>query len=138
VRLKIGHVTTGVVAGLFLIVASIQSRRLVASSRHSIVRLLQELHQVVVIGQRYRGTADKQARFVMIPNLSNVTREAALFAGMNGEARPFMDPPVFYYGHTACLHISKLRVSGVLSQPVNAIFAKGVDEKLWAHRARGI
>ena len=44
-------------------------------------------------------------------------------------------PQIFYYGHTACLYINKLRVSGVLKKPVNAyfesIFEVGVDEMLW-------
>ena len=44
-------------------------------------------------------------------------------------------PQIFYYGHTACLYINKLRVSGVLNNPVNAyfesIFEVGVDEMLW-------
>jgi len=44
-------------------------------------------------------------------------------------------PQIFYYGHTACLYINKLRVSGVLKGPVNAyfesIFEVGVDEMLW-------
>jgi 5-histidylcysteine sulfoxide synthase/putative 4-mercaptohistidine N1-methyltranferase len=94
-------------------------------------------------------------RSLPLPNLSNVTREAALqyfdnswtlfetlFAGLNGEEgfyRPpvhgLRHPQIFYYGHTACLYINKLRVSGVLSQPVNAyfesIFETGVDEMLW-------
>lgn len=44
-------------------------------------------------------------------------------------------PQIFYYGHTACLYVNKLRLSGVLSKPVNAyfesIFEVGVDEMLW-------
>jgi len=44
-------------------------------------------------------------------------------------------PQIFYYGHTACLYVNKLRVSGVLTKPVNAyfesIFEVGVDEMLW-------
>ena len=44
-------------------------------------------------------------------------------------------PQIFYYGHTACLYVNKLRISGVLSKPVNAyfesIFEVGVDEMLW-------
>ncbi len=44
-------------------------------------------------------------------------------------------PQIFYYGHTACLYINKLRVSGVLDKTVNAyfesIFEVGVDEMLW-------
>jgi len=44
-------------------------------------------------------------------------------------------PQIFYYGHTACLYINKLRVAGVLEGPVNAyfesIFEVGVDEMLW-------
>jgi hypothetical protein len=41
-------------------------------------------------------------------------------------------PQIFYYGHTACLYVNKLRLNGVLSKPVNAyfesIFEIGVDE----------
>lgn len=44
-------------------------------------------------------------------------------------------PQIFYYGHTACLYVNKLRVSGVFLKPVNAyfesIFEVGVDEMLW-------
>lgn len=65
-----------------------------------------------------------------------------LFAGLKGE-EPFYRPPVhglrhpqiFYYGHTPCLYINKLRVAGVLSNPINpyfeSIFEVGVDEMLW-------
>ena len=28
----------------------------------------------------------------------------------------------FYYGHTPCLYVNKLRVAGVLSRPINAYF----------------
>eukprot|EP00584_Thalassiosira_punctigera_P000522 CAMPEP_0172526622 /NCGR_PEP_ID=MMETSP1067-20121228/1484_1 /TAXON_ID=265564 ORGANISM="Thalassiosira punctigera, Strain Tpunct2005C2" /NCGR_SAMPLE_ID=MMETSP1067 /ASSEMBLY_ACC=CAM_ASM_000444 /LENGTH=993 /DNA_ID=CAMNT_0013310161 /DNA_START=78 /DNA_END=3059 /DNA_ORIENTATION=+ len=94
-------------------------------------------------------------RSLPLPNLSAVTRQGAkdyfdnswtlfemLFAGLKGE-EPFYRPPVhglrhpqiFYYGHTPCLYINKLRVAGVLPQPVNAyfesIFEVGVDEMLW-------
>lgn len=31
-------------------------------------------------------------------------------------------PQIFYYGHTPCLYINKLRVAGVLANPVNAYF----------------
>ena len=52
-----------------------------------------------------------------------------LFAGLRGD-EPFYRPPVhglrhpqiFYYGHTPCLYVNKLRVSGVLDGPVNAYF----------------
>ena len=41
-------------------------------------------------------------------------------------------PQIFYYGHTACLYVNKLRLNGVLTKPVNAyfesIFEIGVDE----------
>jgi len=94
-------------------------------------------------------------RSLPLPNLSNVTRQSAkeyfdnswtlfemLFAGLKGE-EPFYRPPVhglrhpqiFYYGHTPCLYVNKLRVAGVLEKPVNAyfesIFEVGVDEMLW-------
>eukprot|EP00971_Amphidinium_carterae_P026649 525877-Amphidinium_carterae.1 len=87
-----------------------------------------------------------------MPNLAKVTRKAAqdyfdnswtisetLFAGFKGE-EPFYRPPVhglrhpqiFYYGHTPCLYVNKLRVAGVLDGPVNeyfeSIFEVGVDE----------
>lgn len=94
-------------------------------------------------------------RSLPLPNLSDVTRENAkeyfdnswslyetLFAGLKGEEGFYRPPPhglrhpqIFYYGHTACLYINKLRVSGVLSKPVNpyfeSIFEVGVDEMLW-------
>ena len=44
-------------------------------------------------------------------------------------------PQIFYYGHTPCLYINKLRVAGVLNKAVNpyfeSIFEVGVDEMLW-------
>eukprot|EP00536_Pseudo-nitzschia_multiseries_P011021 jgi/Psemu1/289448/fgenesh1_pg.356_\ len=101
--------------------------------------------------------ADARAivRSLPLPRLDAVTRESALeyfdnswtlyetlFAGLNGEEYFYRPPPhglrhpqIFYYGHTACLYINKLRVSGVLSKPCNAyfesIFEVGVDEMLW-------
>ncbi|KAL7479203.1 hypothetical protein ACHAW6_004944 [Cyclotella cf. meneghiniana] len=98
---------------------------------------------------------DGVIRSLPLPNLSKVTRQSArdyfdnswtlfetLFAGLKGE-EPFYRPPIhglrhpqiFYYGHTPCLYINKLRVAGVLSKPVHAyfesIFEVGVDEMLW-------
>jgi len=94
-------------------------------------------------------------RSLPLPKLDAVTRQSAkdyfdnswtlyetLFAGLNGEEGFYRPPPhglrhpqIFYYGHTACLYINKLRVSGVLQKPVNAyfesIFETGVDEMLW-------
>ena len=94
-------------------------------------------------------------RSLPLPNLSAVTRQSAkeyfdnswtlyetLFAGLNGEEyfyRPpvhgLRHPQIFYYGHSPCLYINKLRVSGVIPKPVNAyfesIFEVGVDEMLW-------
>jgi hypothetical protein len=94
-------------------------------------------------------------RSLPLPRLDGVTRRAAkdyfdnswtlyetLFAGLNGEEyfyRPpvhgLRHPQIFYYGHTACLYVNKLRVGGVLDKPVNAyfesIFEVGVDEMLW-------
>lgn len=94
-------------------------------------------------------------RSLPFPNLSAVTRQSAkdyldnswtlyemLFAGLNGEDyfyRPpihgLRHPQIFYYGHTPCLYINKLRVAGLLEKPVNAyfesIFEVGVDEMLW-------
>jgi hypothetical protein len=98
---------------------------------------------------------DGNIRSLPLPRLDGVTRRAAkdyfdnswtlyetLFAGLNGEEyfyRPpvhgLRHPQIFYYGHTACLYVNKLRVGGVLDKPVNAyfesIFEVGVDEMLW-------
>jgi hypothetical protein len=42
---------------------------------------------------------------------------------------------IFYYGHPAALYVNKLRVAGLLSEPVNTefehIFETGVDEMAW-------
>jgi len=94
-------------------------------------------------------------RSLPLPRLDSVTRQSAkdyfdnswtlyetLFAGLKGEEyfyRPpvhgLRHPQIFYYGHTACLYVNKLRVAGVLEKPVNAyfesIFEVGVDEMLW-------
>ena len=44
-------------------------------------------------------------------------------------------PMIFYYGHPAALYINKLRVAGLLHEPINAyfetIFETGVDEMSW-------
>lgn len=44
-------------------------------------------------------------------------------------------PQIFYYGHTACLYVNKLRLSGVLEKAINpyfeSIYEVGVDEMLW-------
>ena len=44
-------------------------------------------------------------------------------------------PQIFYYGHTPCLYVNKLLVSGVLEKGINpyfeSIYETGVDEMLW-------
>jgi hypothetical protein len=96
-----------------------------------------------------------ELRSIPLPHLQTVTRASAqqyfdnswtlyeaLFAGLKGEEgfyRPpvhgLRHPQIFYFGHTACLYVNKLRVSGVLTEPVNpyyeSIFEVGVDEMLW-------
>lgn len=98
---------------------------------------------------------DGTIRSLPFPNLNAVTRDSVkdyfdnswtlfetLFAGLNGEEyfyRPpvhgLRHPQIFYYGHSPCLYINKLRVAGVLEKPVNpyfeSIFEVGVDEMLW-------
>ena len=70
------------------------------------------------------------------------TLTEGLFAGLQGEAAfhlpPYHDlrhPMIFYYGHPAALYINKLRVAGLLKEPVNpyfeVIFETGVDEMSW-------
>jgi len=70
------------------------------------------------------------------------TMTEVLLASLQGETA-FMRPPyhdlrhpmIFYYGHPAALYINKLRVAGLLKQPINAyyevIFETGVDEMSW-------
>jgi len=65
-----------------------------------------------------------------------------LFESLQGEAA-FTCPPyhhlrhplIFYYGHTACLYINKLRVASLLKEPINPyfeqLFETGVDEMSW-------
>jgi len=90
-----------------------------------------------------------------LPDLSRCTRQSVLdyfnncwlrtevlFSGLQGE-EPFYRPPyhnlrhplIFYYGHPAALYINKLRVAGVIAEPVNPyfenIFETGVDEMSW-------
>ena len=44
-------------------------------------------------------------------------------------------PLIFYYGHTAVVYVNKMRVAGLLTEPVNAyfesVFETGVDEMSW-------
>ena len=65
-----------------------------------------------------------------------------LFASLQGEEAfmrsPYHDlrhPLIFYYGHPACLYINKLRVAGLLTDPINtyfeSVFETGVDEMSW-------
>jgi len=100
-------------------------------------------------------SSDGAIRALPMTNLNEVTRKQVqeyfdnswtmvevLFAGFLGE-EPFYRPPVhglrhpqiFYYGHTPCLYINKLRVAGVLKDPVDpymeSIMEVGVDEMLW-------
>ena len=65
-----------------------------------------------------------------------------LFSSLQGSAA-FVRPPyhnlrhpmIFYYGHTACFFINKLRVAGLIDAPMNAdfeaLFEVGVDEMSW-------
>jgi 5-histidylcysteine sulfoxide synthase len=65
-----------------------------------------------------------------------------LFSSLKGE-KAFIKPPyhdlrhpmIFYYGHPAALYVNKLRVAGMLNEPINpyfeVIFETGVDEMSW-------
>ena len=96
-------------------------------------------------------------RSLPLPNLTAVTRQAArdyfdnswtlfelLFAGLKGE-EPFFRSPVhglrhpqiFYYGHTPCLYVNKLRVAGVLTRPVNAYFESTFEGEPLSRRMPG-
>ncbi|MEO3867409.1 5-histidylcysteine sulfoxide synthase [Nonomuraea sp. B12E4] len=98
---------------------------------------------------------DGQITSLPMPDLEVCDREAVLdyfdnswtltevlFAGLQ-TAEAFYRPPahnlrhpmIFYYGHPAVLYVNKLRVSGLLDDPVNAylehILETGVDEMSW-------
>jgi hypothetical protein len=70
------------------------------------------------------------------------TLTESLFAGLQGEEAFMVSPEhnlrhplIFYYGHPAVLYVNKLRVAGLLKDPINpyfeAIFETGVDEMSW-------
>lgn len=70
------------------------------------------------------------------------TLTEVLLASLQGEEAfmrsPYHDlrhPMIFYYGHPAALYVNKLRVAGLLKDPINAyyesIFETGVDEMSW-------
>lgn len=90
-----------------------------------------------------------------IPDLSNCTRKEVddyfdngwtltevLFSSLVNE-EAFYRPPfhglrhplVFYYAHPATLYVNKLRIAGILGEPVNpyyeGLFETGVDEMSW-------
>jgi len=104
-----------------------------------------------VPGQLSDGTLISLA----LPDLSKLTRQGTLdyldnvwslhdvlFSSLQCE-EAFLRPPnhglrhpmAFYYGHTTVLYINKLRLAGVLSEPVNEYFEEiyevGVDEMSW-------
>lgn len=65
-----------------------------------------------------------------------------LFAGLKGEEALFRPPyhhlrhpMIFYYGHPPALYINKLRVAGLLREPLDPYFERlfetGVDEMRW-------
>jgi 5-histidylcysteine sulfoxide synthase len=70
------------------------------------------------------------------------TLHEVLFAGLQ-TAESFYRPPdhnlrhpmIFYYGHTAVLYVNKLRVAGLLADPIDPyleeILEAGVDENSW-------
>lgn len=90
-----------------------------------------------------------------LPNLATCSREQVLayfdngwalteilFAALQGE-EAFYRPPyhslrhplIFYYGHPAALYVNKLRVAGLLDEPIDSfletVMETGVDEMSW-------
>ncbi len=70
------------------------------------------------------------------------TMTEILFSALQGEQaftrapiHQLRHPLVFYYGHPAVLYVNKLRVAGLLNEPVNphfeSLFEVGVDEMSW-------
>lgn len=102
-------------------------------------------------GRRPDGTLTS----LPLPNLATCTRQQVLdyfdnswtltevlFSGLQGE-EAFFRPPyhqlrhpmIFYYGHPPALYINKLRVAGLIEQPLDPYFERlfetGVDEMRW-------
>lgn len=100
-------------------------------------------------------TADGVLTSLPLPNLATCTRAAVrayfdngwtltelLFSALVGE-EAFYRPPyhhlrhpmVFYYCHPPALYVNKLRVAGLIAEPLNPyferIFETGVDEMRW-------
>jgi len=90
-----------------------------------------------------------------LPNLATCNRQQVsdyfdntwtltevLFSGLKGE-EAFFRPPyhhlrhpmIFYFGHPPALYVNKLRVAGLIEQPLNPyfeqLFETGVDEMRW-------
>ena len=90
-----------------------------------------------------------------LPNLATCTRQQVLdyfdntwtltetlFSGLQSE-EAFFRPPyhqlrhpmIFYFGHPPALYVNKLRVAGLIEQPLNSYFERlfetGVDEMRW-------
>ncbi len=86
------------------------------------------------------GTCTRQQVFDYFDNGWTLTE--LLFSGLHRE-EAFFRPPyhhlrhpmIFYYGHPPALYINKLRVAGLIEQPLNPYFERlfetGVDEMRW-------
>lgn len=85
-------------------------------------------------------SADRQQILNYLNNTWTLTE--MLFSGLANEeafsVRPYhhlRHPLIFYFGHPAVFYVNKLRVAGLLSEPVNSdyerIFETGVDEMSW-------
>jgi 5-histidylcysteine sulfoxide synthase/putative 4-mercaptohistidine N1-methyltranferase len=96
-----------------------------------------ELHSLPILDLRNVSATKAQDYFD-----NSWTIYESLFAGFHGEEGFYRPPPhglrhpqIFYYGHSACLYVNKLRVAGLLKGPVNEEFERdfevGVDEMLW-------
>jgi 5-histidylcysteine sulfoxide synthase/putative 4-mercaptohistidine N1-methyltranferase len=101
------------------------------------------------------GWTGSQLTSLPLLNLESCTREQALayfdntwtltellFKSLEHEAAFYLPPYhqlrhplVFYYGHPAALYVNKLRVAGLLTEPIDAhyevLFETGVDEMSW-------
>lgn len=64
--------------------------------------------------------------------LSSLQSEEAF---MRSPYHDLRHPMIFYYGHPAALYVNKLRVAGLLKDPINpyfeSVFETGVDEMSW-------
>lgn len=87
-----------------------------------------------------KGSCTRESLQAYFDNTWTLTE--VLLSSLQGEEAfmrsPYHDlrhPLIFYYGHPAALYVNKLRVAGIIKEPINSyfesVFETGVDEMSW-------